>query len=501
MGAAETAPSFEARRKLAGTRLGQYQVGARIGAGGSAAVYLARPIAPGDERLVALKVVHEHLAEERDFINQFRDEANLLVRLSHPGIVRVFELGREGDALFLAMEYLHGQTLSAVYHALARKGERLTPVEVAWIGAAVARGLHYAHELCDENGNPLGLVHRDVSPQNVFLTYDGQVKLIDFGIARAAGRLAQTTLGRIKGKFSYMAPEQALGREFDRRADLFALGATLYEAAVGARLFAGDESETLQKLLLEDIPDPRSKVPEFPDSLAITLRRTLASDPNERHPDGALLASELEAFVSSVSSDPQRTIVEKLQRLFGEKQTEQARAVEALRALQSERSTEIALDARVSRTTARPVAGRSRGVFFGLVSVLVLAAAVGTFALRPERVPVAPPPPVVAEVSIEVTTQPAVVTSVSIAGKTVHGRPARVTRPRGSGSVDVVVSADGYESAKATVSTDRDQSVVVPLVKLQPKPLPSASSADRPKGPGGGGKKDPLVTKYPFKKK
>lgn len=499
MGAAETTPSFEARRKLAGTRLGNYQVGVRLGSGGSASVYLARPSAPGDERLVALKVVHEHLAEERDFINQFLDEANLLVRLSHPGIVRVFELGREGDVLFLAMEYLHGQTLASVYHALARRGGRLSPVEVAWIGAAVARGLHYAHELRDDAGNSLGLVHRDVSPQNVFLTYDGQVKLIDFGIARAAGRLAQTTLGRIKGKFSYMAPEQALGREFDRRADLFALGATLYEAAVGARLFAGDESETLHKLLLEDVPDPRSKVPDFPDSLALTLRRCLATDPNQRHPDGAHLASELEVFVASVSSDPCRSIVEKLDTFFGEKRAEQVRAVHAL---QSETPVEIPVDGRVSRTTSRAPARSSRPLVFGALVALALVVGVGVFALS-KRTPAAPTAPMAVEVSIEVTTQPPVDAIISIGGERARGKSARTTRPRNSGPVEVFVSADGYESTKATVSTDRDQSVVVPLVKLLLSPPPaSASSLPKTTAPAGTGKKkDPLVTKYPFKKK
>lgn len=507
MGAAETThQSFEARRKLAGTRLGNYQVGVRIGAGGSAAVYLARPIASGDDRLVALKVVHEHLAEEREFINQFLDEANLLVRLSHPGIVRVFELSREGDALFLAMEYLHGQTLATVYHALARLGERLSPVEVAWIGARVARGLHYAHELRDDAGNSLGLVHRDVSPQNVFLTYAGDVKLIDFGIARAAGRLAQTTLGRIKGKFSYMAPEQALGRDFDRRADLFALGATLFEAAVGSRLFAGDESETLQKLLLEDVPDPRSRIPDFPEALSDTLRRSLASDASARHADAAELAAELEAYVQTVGVDPRHTLIEKLARLFGDKQREQAEAVEALKLLSSESPVELALEGRVSHTGPRPIERRRPGVW--------LAAAGGAVALlaglalwRPwkQRAPEPTPTPaaVVNEVDIEVTTQPPVKASIKIGSLELSGRSAHVSLPKNSGSVEVVVTAEGYETAKTKITTDRDQRVVMPLSPLpSPPPPPSARTPpEKIKVTTPSGKKDPLVTKYPFKKK
>jgi serine/threonine protein kinase len=510
MGAAETThQSFEARRKLAGTRLGSYQVGARIGAGGSAAVYLARPTAPGDERLVAIKVVHEHLSEERDFINQFLDEANLLVRLSHPGIVRVHELGADGGTLFLAMEYLHGQTLATLYHTLARRGERLTPAEVAWIGAEVARGLHYAHELRDDNGERLGLVHRDVSPQNVFLTYAGEVKLIDFGIARAAGRLAQTTLGRIKGKFSYMAPEQALGREFDHRADLFALGATLYEAAVGSRLFAGDESEALHKLLLEDVPDPRDKVPDFPETLSHTIKKSLASDAGARHADAAELASEFESFVASTGTAPRQSLVEKLARAFGDKQREQAEAVAMLRTLESESPVELAPDGRISETGPRRIERRRPSAWLlagGVVVALLVGIGIWIFARKSTPTPA--PVAVVNEVDIEVTTQPSVEAKIRIGGLELKGRSARVSVPKNSGKVRVVVSAEGYETAKAEVSTDRDQSVVMPLSALPPPPLPPSASAPPASAPPGkikvttpSGKKDPLVTKYPFKKK
>jgi serine/threonine-protein kinase len=504
MGAAETThQSFEARRKLAGTRLGAYQVGARIGAGGSAAVYLARPLAAGDDRLVAIKVVHEHLSEERDFINQFLDEANLLVRLSHPGIVRVHELGADGGTLFLAMEYLHGQTLAALYSALVRRGERLTPAEVAWIGAQVARGLHYAHELRDDNGARLGLVHRDVSPQNVFLTYAGEVKLIDFGIARAAGRLAQTTLGRIKGKFSYMAPEQALGRDFDHRADLFALGATLYEAAVGSRLFAGDESEALQKLLLEEVPDPRAKVPEFPETLSRTIQKSLASDAEGRHADAAELAGELEAFVASSGTDPQQTLVEKLSRAFDDKQRVQAEAAAMLRVLESESAIELGHDGRISQTGPRRIQ-RQRPIAWLVASGVVLAVLVGIGIWVFTRSPVVAPAPavVVNEVDIEVTTQPSVQAKIRIGGLELQGRSARVSLPKGSGKVAIVVSADGYETANAEVSTDRDQRVVMPLSALPtPAPPPSASAPPGKIKVTPSGKKDPLVTKYPFKKK
>lgn len=290
---------FTSRLTVAGTRLGRYVVGPRIGSGGTASVYLAR-LADNPEQLVALKVVHEHLADEKEFIHQFLDEANLLLRLNHPNIVSVHELGREEQTLFLAIEYLDGEPLSRLYSALRRRNQRLEPDLIAWIGARVAEGLDYAHRLTDEQGQPMDLVHRDISPQNVFLTMDGRVKLIDFGIARAAGRIAQTTIGKIKGKFSYMAPEQVLSSEFDHRVDLFALGATLYEGAVGSRLFAGsDETDTLHKLLFEEVPDPRTQVPDFPDELARILGRALESKPEERYATGHEMARDLEAFLAT----------------------------------------------------------------------------------------------------------------------------------------------------------------------------------------------------------
>jgi serine/threonine protein kinase len=271
-------------------------------------VYLARRADPSNsEMLVAVKVIHDHLLEEGDFVRMFIDEANIAARMSHPNVVRVHEFSREGDSLYLAMEYLHGQPLSALFERCQVNGERLPFDLVAWIGARVAAGLHHAHLLTDDQGNRLELIHRDISPQNVFLTYDGKVKLIDFGIARAAGRLAKTTLGRIKGKFSYMAPEQVLGRDFDQRADLFALGATLFEVTVGERLFAGDDqTDTLQKLLFDEIPNPSDRVPGLPEPLARVIRKALAPEVGDRYADAAAIETDLNAFISQQGQQDQQ---------------------------------------------------------------------------------------------------------------------------------------------------------------------------------------------------
>lgn len=516
MGAAETAPSFESRRRLAGAKLGRYQVGPRIGVGGSAAVYLARMTGPMNfEKFVAIKVVHDHLSEEKEFISQFLDEANLLVRVAHPNIVQVQELGRENDTLFLAMEYLHGQPLSKLASALARRGTHLDAVLVAWLGARVAEGLGYAHEMTGDDGEPLALVHRDVSPQNVFLTYKGEVKLIDFGIARAAGRIAQTTLGRVKGKFSYMAPEQVLGKEFDHRVDLFALGATLYEVAVGARLFAGgDESETLHKILFEEVPDPAARVPGFPPALSKILSRALESEPDKRYPTAKALAKDLDEFVrTSGTEDPRAALAEILASLFGDDRQAQERSIDRLRAIgldtvsdsgQVDRPSGV-VTVRVDPDKPHRVWPYAAGGFAVVLTVGVMA-----FGLARDRSPeVVPAPsaaPVALEVNIDVTTQPDVDALVLVGGVAATGKPRRASVVRGDAAVTIEVSAVGFEPSKVLVIPDRDRTVVIPLTRI-PEPVappaPSATAKPPSKGvmPPSVKSGDPLVTEYPFGKK
>jgi eukaryotic-like serine/threonine-protein kinase len=321
---------------LTGVRLGRYLLGDRLGAGGAASVYLAQLRGPHDfERLLAVKVVHEHLTESSDFVNMFLDEANLAVRLAHPCIVHSYELGRDGPYLFLAMEYLSGQPLSKLMGRAKSLGQRLDPRMVAWIGARSAEGLAYAHALTDEAGKRVSLVHRDVSPQNLFLTYDGHVKVIDFGIAHAEGRLTHTGLGRIKGKFSYMAPEQMLKQTVDHRADLFALGATLYEAAVGERPFqAEDEAEAIAMLLEETAPKPEERVPGFPERLSQILCRALEREPEDRYAGAAEMARDLDEYVRATGvPGVEAELAQVMTSSFVTERDEQARAISKLRSL------------------------------------------------------------------------------------------------------------------------------------------------------------------------
>ena len=203
-----------------------------------AEVYVARRVeGPGAGEIVAIKMIREQFARSHEFATMFMDEARIVSRLRHPNIIRYYELGTDTQQLFLAMELLFGQSLWSLWEACRARGVRLRYETIAWIGARAAEGLHHAHELRDESGQALDIVHRDVNATNIFVTYDGEIKVIDFGLAKAANRASKTAAGVIKGKVAYMSPEQAVGAPVDRRTDVFALGTTLWELGCDRRLF------------------------------------------------------------------------------------------------------------------------------------------------------------------------------------------------------------------------------------------------------------------------
>src|ERR1019366_8578134 len=228
-------------------RLGRYDLRAKIADGGMAEVHVARRVeGPGAGEVVAIKTIREEFARNQDFVTMFIDEAKIVSRLKHPNVIRYHELGTDDGQLYLVMELLFGQSLWSLWEACRARGVRLRYAMIAWIGARAADGLHYAHELADENGVPLEIIHRDVNATNIFVTYDGAVKVIDFGLAKAANRASKTAAGVIKGKVAYMSPEQAVGAQIDRRTDVFALGTTLWELACDRRLFKRpDDVDTL----------------------------------------------------------------------------------------------------------------------------------------------------------------------------------------------------------------------------------------------------------------
>jgi serine/threonine-protein kinase len=233
----------------------------------------------------------------------FFDEARLLERLVHPSIVRTFEHGACEDHSFIAMELLRGTTLAAIQRACAPCGMGLHPEAIAWIGARVADALHYAHELEDERGQPLAIIHRDVNPQNIFLTFDGEVKLLDFGLAKSRGRTTATQPGILKGKLPYLSPEQIMQLPLDRRSDLFGLGTTLWELCTQRRLFGREtEIETVRAVHGGAIPDPRSIAPDVPKELSAIILRALERNRDRRCATAGELAHDLEAML--VRHDP-----------------------------------------------------------------------------------------------------------------------------------------------------------------------------------------------------
>jgi serine/threonine-protein kinase len=263
-------------------------------------VYLAVIAGPaGFNKLVVIKLIKAELAEDPDFIGMFLEEARLSARLNHPNIVQTNEVGNIGGRYYIAMEYLEGQPYSRVLHRVGR--DRGLPLGMSLrLLSDVLAGLQYAHDLTDFDGTPLGVVHRDVTPHNIFVTYDGQVKVVDFGIAKAMNSSHETRTGMLKGKVGYMAPEQARGERVDRRADIFSVGVMLWEAAVGRRLWKGmNEVQILHQLLAGDIPRPRSMRPDISDRLEQIILRALAPNRDERYPTCTALQADLEDLMDS----------------------------------------------------------------------------------------------------------------------------------------------------------------------------------------------------------
>ncbi|MEP7122408.1 MAG: serine/threonine-protein kinase [Byssovorax sp.] len=285
---------------------GKYRLIAELGHGGMAEVFLAIASGPaGFNKLVVLKQIRDQLADDPEFLAMFLDEARLAARLNHPNVVQTNEVGEDGRRYFIAMEYLEGQPLNRIVQRLAKDGRLALPMHVRILIDALA-GLHYAHELADFDGTSLQVVHRDATPHNIFVTYAGQVKVVDFGIAKALGSSSETRAGVLKGKVSYMAPEQALGERVDRRADVFAVGIMLWEALAGRRPFKGhNDVVILQKLVAGEIPSPGTVRDDIPELLEAICMKALAHDREERYATAEDMQRALEAALEKLGERPQ----------------------------------------------------------------------------------------------------------------------------------------------------------------------------------------------------
>lgn len=281
------------------TTVGRYELIYPIASGGMATVYAARLSGmAGFERLFAIKVIHPHLAGERAFIEMFLDEARLAARIHHPNVAEIFEVGQDDGVYFMVGELVLGQDLQRIAQRAEERGISVPPVYYAHVISEACRGLEEAHNLTDDDGEPLNLVHRDVSTRNILISYKGYVKVIDFGIAWARGRLSQTDDGSAKGKIGYMPPEQLRGEAIDRRADIFAMGVVLYTLLVGEHPFPQEsEGELVTKMLEGDFRPPREVNPALDETLEQIILKAMASDKDQRFTDATELGATLDRYV------------------------------------------------------------------------------------------------------------------------------------------------------------------------------------------------------------
>jgi eukaryotic-like serine/threonine-protein kinase len=323
-----------------GSKLGNYELLLRVGRGGMATVWVARERAQtsADDRLVAVKVMLTELADENEFIKMFLDEVRLVRSIRHPNVVDVYDVGEHDGMMWMAMEWVEGESLHTVI-AEAGKRRAIPPELAVRIIADAAAGLHAAHELRDVDGSPRGVVHRDISPHNILIGTNGAVKLVDFGVAKAVGRISEATrAGQLKGKFGYMSPEQALGKGVDRRSDIFSLGIVLFELTTSRRLFRGEHDiETLRLVISGAIPKPTQIDAKYPLELERIVLKALERNVSARYQTAAEFEHDLHAYLKSERLIvPQSGVAGILKRVLGERIEQRRKAVRgSLKALSS----------------------------------------------------------------------------------------------------------------------------------------------------------------------
>ncbi|MEM9068669.1 MAG: serine/threonine-protein kinase [Myxococcota bacterium] len=280
-------------------QMGRYLLAFEFASGGMATVYIAREAGTaGMKRAVALKCIHRHLAKKKAFVEMFLDEARVAARINHPNVCSVYDFGSAAGTYYIAMEYLLGETLSRVIRRMFRKTDRRpSPLTIAQVIADCCEGLHAAHELRSDNGETLGVVHRDVSPSNLYICYDGSVRVVDFGIAKAENKLYETRTGELKGKLAYLSPEQVDQMDVDRRADIWSLGVCLWEALTGKRLFRRrSDAQTILAVMQADIPPP-SSYGTLPEGMDDVVLKALSRDPADRYQTARQLGQDLRRVV------------------------------------------------------------------------------------------------------------------------------------------------------------------------------------------------------------
>jgi serine/threonine-protein kinase len=388
-------------------RLGRYELVAKLASGGMASVYLGRAVgAGGFERVVAIKLCRPELAEDPAFRTMFLDEARLAARIHHPNVVATIDVS-DGDALYLVMDYVEGGRVSDLITLEAPRGGHV-PIAIALrVLVDALSGLHAAHTALGPSGEPLKIVHRDVSPQNVLVGVDGVTRVVDFGVAKAEARATTTGDNEIKGKLAYMAPEQVRSAGVTARSDLFAAAIVAWELLTGARLFAGDsKSDVLQRVLYAPIPKPRSRRPEIPVAIEAVVLRALSREPAERFADAREFAEAIEGAGAPIASP--REVGDYVASLLADRIEGRRAALRGLATNEPATDVQTAVSG-VLRTSGR---GRRRTLALAaLAAVVLLVAGIGLalgLAMSLDEAPAevaAPPPP--ASAVIPEPTEPA----------------------------------------------------------------------------------------------
>jgi serine/threonine protein kinase len=315
-------PMGELERRDEHAVLGKYELMQELAVGGMARLYVARARGLADfSKPVALKRILPQYAADPTFVAMFLDEARLAATLHHPNIAQVYDIGQLEGEYFFTMEFVHGESLSRIMQQLTDDDRRLPLEHAVAIGIGVAGGLHYAHSKLDEQGQPMHIVHRDVAPSNILVSYNGGIKLVDFGIAKANTRHHSTEVGTLKGRVAYMSPEQSVGAEIDARSDIFSIGVVLYEVVTGTRMYGGaNQLAILHKLLNFQVDPPSALNPECPPELERIIMRALRPNAGERYQTAAELQLDLETFAHSAGLFLSSVRLSKFMRvLFGDR--------------------------------------------------------------------------------------------------------------------------------------------------------------------------------------
>jgi serine/threonine protein kinase len=304
-----------------GTRFGKYSLLNRIAVGGMAEVFLARQEGlEGFEKTICIKRIRPHLSSQPNFVQMFLNEAKLAAQLNHPNIVQIYDLGRVNDSYFIAMEYISGRDMSRIIPKAEKAGISFPMIYALRIASNVCEGLYFAHTKGDAYGNPLNIVHRDITPENILVSFSGTVKIVDFGIAKANTQLEQTRAGEIKGKLSYMSPEQCMGHQLDARSDIFSFGSVIYEWVTGYKLFTGENEMAILKSIIDGKIYPPSYFKEdVPEAVERILMKALEKDKNKRYQSAWEMQFDIDTYLASSEFTPSNIHLSNfLKQIFGD---------------------------------------------------------------------------------------------------------------------------------------------------------------------------------------